>query len=67
MVSRKRVEAGDVTIEHVRDEDNPSDFLTKISVPGLRGRRVLHWIDNTGVISALTKCPTPPMADTDRP
>ena len=25
------------------------------SVPELRGRRVLHWIDNTGVISALTK------------
>ena len=25
------------------------------SVPELRGRRVLHWIDNTGVIAALTK------------
>ena len=25
------------------------------SVPELRGRRVLHWIDNTGVILALTK------------
>ena len=25
------------------------------SVPELRGRRVLHWIDNTSVISALTK------------
>ena len=25
------------------------------SVPEIRGRRVLHWIDNTGVIAALTK------------
>ena len=28
-VFRQRVEKGEVTIEHVRDEDNPSDFLTK--------------------------------------
>ena len=25
------------------------------SMPELRGRRVLHWIDNTGAIAALTK------------
>ena len=25
------------------------------SMPELRGRRVLHWIDNTGAVAALTK------------
>ena len=24
------------------------------SMPELRGRRVLHWIDNTGAVAALT-------------
>ena len=54
LASRQRVKDGLVSLEHVKDEDNPADFLTKW-LPAKKFKTSLHYASNASMAIKLPR------------